>query len=499
MNLPAGFKPNKLRIIAFTLFCTCGVIFLTAVTINVGQPLLIGYTIAILLLVPITLSIFSRPRLILFIFIFLLPVYQILMMFIYQATGSTTLLRVAQLSKDFLGVGGLIIVTGHLLYTKRRVRLTTIDYAVVAFGLINLLYLVLPADNPILARVLGTRANTFLIVFYLLGRLIIINSKTQSKIIFALATLGILTGLFVFVDRFILPVDWPASLGLRSYLAFQNNGNFHSSAPLNLTWTFWTSNLIRRSSSFFANPLDLAASTHITGVTGLILMFSYPLKSKGRILGILVFGLMSIAVLFSISRASLVIFAAEILLVALLFRRYSFFYIFLAGGIFGLVGLLSYSPDFRFFFIDTVTLQNNSIVGHIEGWLNGLIAVWGQPFGFGPGMSSHVGNRFGNAIGGESQYISILVELGIWGLLSYILIYVAFFVTVWRVKDVFTGATRQIILIAGVARLGLGIAGISSHIELYLFQSAVSWWLVGLVSQIVSQHTFQAKERIDNF
>jgi hypothetical protein len=75
------------------------------------------------------------------------------------------------------------------------------------------------------------------------------------------------------------------------------------------------------------------------------------------------------------------------------------------------------------------------------------------------------------------------VELGIVGLLLYVSIQI---VSIWTALRLFrheAGVTQMLLLIAAVSRIGLAIAGLTAHIEIYFFQAFVSWWLIGFASQ----------------
>jgi hypothetical protein len=102
-------------------------------------------------------------------------------------------------------------------------------------------------------------------------------------------------------------------------------------------------------------------------------------------------------------------------------------------------------------------------------------------------MSGLVGARLGTQVGGENQYITVGVQLGVLGLLLYLAAQVMAIGTALWVFRRSTGVTRVLALVAGVSRLGIALVAFTADLESNVFSAFVSWWLVGWVCQLAAQ------------
>lgn len=445
-----------------------------------AESILIGLGASFVLL--IGGFILLKPARVLFVFLALLPLHQMMMMLLFHFSGSWTTVKIARTWKDVLALGTFAIVAGIWVMRGRWFKLRFLDWLMILYSAFNFIHILGPWSTPLITRLFGVRANVSLVLFYFLGRLVPLNPSRQRQVVSSLLILGALAGIFSLIDRFVLPIDWPVRIGLREYLS-QNSGM--SFGWMGLSWTYWTSTGVRRASSFFANPLDLAASVHLTGVTALVVVLSYPRKSKGRFLVSTIFGLIVASLLLSISRMSMAVFFLEILLVVTLMRRYHLVLPILILAI-GIVLILAINPQVAEFIYQTTTFENPSIKGHLQQWEIGVEALRKHPFGLGPGTSGWVGTRFGNSVGGESQYIVLGVELGFLGILFYVLIQVMAAVYGLRLFKHTTGSAKVLALVAFVSRIGIGLVGITAPIETYIFVAFINWWLIGFVTQQLS-------------
>ncbi|MCC6454912.1 MAG: hypothetical protein IT328_08230 [Caldilineaceae bacterium] len=418
----------------------------------------------------------------LYVFIFLLPLYQWSMVALLKLTGSTMLVSAIQPWKEVLIFATLGLVGGYHLLFVQRVRLKLLDLLMLGYLALNLLYIVIPFATSPVTRLYGFRSLVLLVFLYFLGRVVPLAPIRQKQLINAFLLLGIGTGIFALVDRFLLPIDWPTRLGFYDYLASESaSGSIGFIGPMNMPWTFWTSTGMRRTSSFFANPLDMAASVHLMGVAALVVMLMTRRRTRWHLLAKVAFGLTLIALLFSISRTSIVTFALETMLVAFLLRRHQLLLLIILMAMVGFVAAL-FSP-LGAFILETITLRNSSMLGHFEGWEDGFLSILQTPWGLGPGTSGHAGARSGLQVGGESQYVITGVQLGVMGLFFYVMLQVVAIRDSIRLFRRSAGPTQMLALITGVSRVGLAIVGLTANNEIYLFSAYVSWWLVGWVHQ----------------
>lgn len=428
-----------------------------------------------------------QPTRVLLVFLWLLPFYQLSLVLLYNFTGSNLIISAVQPWKEALAFLTLGLAAGHYALFVKRIRLHRMDVAMLVFLGLSLVYTLLPWGTSLIVRLYGFRSLTSLVVIYFAGRSLPLSPRRQTQIIYSLLLLGLLTGIAVLIDRFVLPVDWPARIGLGNYLSRVANLEQGASVvgPWGLPWTYWTASMERRSSAFFANPLDLAASIHLTGVTALAVACASRLRTWRGLFAWTVFAFTVLALLLSISRMSIAVFALECLLITILMRRQRLTLLFVVAGCLGFAGLMMTS--FRDFVIETVTLQNPSVMGHIADWEEGFRALLTSPWGLGPGTSGLVGARLGTQVGGESQYVTVGVQLGVFGLLLYVTLQVLAISTALRVFRRTQGVTRVLALITGVSRLGIALVAFTADLETYLFSAFVSWWLVGWVCQLAAQ------------
>lgn len=428
-----------------------------------------------------------QPARVLLVFLWLLPIYQLSLVLLYNFTGSNLIISAVQPWKEALAFLTLALAAGHYAFFVKRIRMHTLDVAMLMFLGLSLVYTLLPWGTSLVVRLYGFRSLASLVVIYFAGRSLPLAPRRQTQIVYSLLLLGLLTGIAVLIDRFLLPIDWPARIGLGNYLGRVANLEQGASAvgPLGLPWTYWTAGMERRSSGFFANPLDLAASIHLTGVTALAVACASRWRTWRGLLAWTVFAFTLLALLLSISRMSIAVFGLECLLVTVLMRRQRLTLLFVVAGLLGFTGLML--TDFRDFVIETVTLQNPSVMGHLVDWEEGFRALLTSPFGLGPGTSGLVGARLGTQVGGENQYVTVGVQLGVFGMLLYLALQVLAVSTALRVFRRTAGVTRVLALITGVSRLGIALVAFTADLETYVFSAFVSWWLVGWVCQLTAQ------------
>lgn len=443
-----------------------------------------------------------KPARVLLIFLALLPVYQLTMVLILHFSGSQELVKALQPWKEALALFMLILVSGFYLWSGRWFKWNGLDWLVFLYLVLNIIYVIGPWQPSLIARLYGIRANAFLCILYFLGRSIPLSPQRQKQLLSGFLILGLLTGIFAMVDLFLLPKDWPNRIGLSNYLI----ANFSSSdpstqdpigfGPMGLPWTYWTSTGQRRASAFFANPLDLAAAIHFTGSAALIIALQARPRTKRRWLASGIFFLLTFGLLLSVSRASTLAFALECVLITLILRKRSLTVLIIVLCLLGLVAIFIFSSGLATFVWQTITFENPSSKGHLQEWSEGLNALLLNPLGYGPGSSGMVGSRFGQKIGGENQYVIFGVELGVPGLLLYVLMQmIGIWIALWVFKHS-SGNTQTLALIIAISRIGLAIVGLTAHIEIYIFQMFISWWLLGFISRTYSSLRSESKEII---
>lgn len=494
--------PLSLKDISFFGFIGSALIVTVFLALRMGY--LVEYLAAITATIGgiFTFAVLSRkPGVLLLIYLLTLPGYILSMSILFKLTESVTIIRLVQPYKEALAII-LFIIGGLIILLKLRLKpIHVLDILILMYFGINLLFLFVPQGPDLSSRFYGLRANSFFVILYFLGRTIPLGKNLQKAILFAIILIGALAGIVVLIEITALPKNWPVTVGMMDYLkAFfgvDPRGHY------GLTWTFETSTGLRRYAAFFSNPLELASSTLITGVAALYVMFYFPPRSIGRMFGTVSFGLIGISLLLAISRASLIAFFIQIIVVSVWLRKPRLGLFFILAGLLGVLSLyLVAKPEMIDFVWETITFQNTSSQGHLEGWKEGLQSILSFPLGLGLATSGHAGSRIGGQIGGENQFIIIGVELGILGVALYIAIVLLSILWSLKAYRITEGVAKALCFVAAASKFGLLIPSFTANIEIYTFAMFITWWLVGfsiqqlalLTSQESSQGRLPVKE-----
>jgi len=219
----------------------------------------------------------------------------------------------------------LIFFTIILLTRRKRLGilpLTLLDVLVQTLLIVNIIHLMLPNEAGFVARLLSFRINTFFGIIYFLGRVIPIPLYRQEAILKLLVWVGALSGVLT-IFELLQVINIPESSDLMLYT--ESVFNQQTAGDFGLSWTFQTAFGYRRYSSFFANPLELASSTLLTGSAALFLLYGILTTWKQRFLYRLAFLFIVVGLLLSISRMSTIAFVIHIAVLTFWLRRYKLF------------------------------------------------------------------------------------------------------------------------------------------------------------------------------
>ena len=435
------------------------------------------------------LRVLLEPDWSLTIFLVLLPIYLMTLVVLYGVVGlPSDIIRILQPWKEIVLVLALLGAIARHVRLGEDLAVSPIDLLVGAFVLVNLAYVVFPSSETELSvRLAGLRANLLFVPVFLLGRLAITDRSREQRSVRLIAGISVMAVLGVVVEKLLLPTDWPLRLGYSRFL-IDFFGAVDVQSPDELPWTFWTeAKIFRRPSSFFANPLDLAAGCLLF----LGAMFAMYLLARRRHerawlwLGIS----LSLVATVCISLARMAIATLPVVLVSAALvlgrRRLALAVIVISFGL-GALALVIAGPLVRDYIQSTVSFQNASSVGHLDAWRAAVTAMLDHPFGLGLGTSGAVGARAGNGTGGENQYLILGVQLGFAGIALYIgllTLALGHLVRALRTKE-------SAIFGAGLAgMLSLLSIGLSSEIGSYIFLLYITWWIAGYAVTTNSRST----------
>lgn len=416
-----------------------------------------------------------------------LPIYTTSLSVALQA-GFSNLVPFMQPLKELLILVSLGIGIWEL---KTRIRFQFIDYIVLAYFFYTLLYVFLPVgDYGLSAKLIAFKSYSFFPFIYFAGRILDPTRLYVSKYFhYILAVFIAAAAILLFEiisDQHFQTLTGYADFNFY-YFNQEATGNY------GLSWTFETSTGLRRFASFFANPLEFAAST----LLALAILAGLYTTDNNRIkvdtLGIIAIIATQFSIFFALSRSSLASYFIMIFIYALITKKKQILNIIYAGfaavAVYFIFFMLVTNPDLYEFIYETITFTNPSSVGHVLAWIEGVEAIAANPLGLGLGESGRVASSLSDTVGGENQYIVIGVQTGIITLLLYLWMHIYFIKTCWKWFPYLKGKERQVCLSLLLMKIGFIIPLLTSELESSVYISYLSWFLSGIFVQMISGHS----------
>lgn len=379
---------------------------------------------------------------------------------------------------------------------KTRIRFQSIDYVILAYFFYTLLYVFLPVGQyGLSAKLIAFKSYSFFPFIYFAGRIIDPARLYVSKYFHYILAVFIAAAAILFFEI----ISNQHFQTLTGYADF-NFYYFNQEATGNygLSWTFETSTGLRRFASFFANPLEFAASTLLALAILAGLYTTDNNRVKVDTLGIIAIIATQFSIFFALSRSSLASYFIMIFIYALITKKKLILNIIYAGfaavTIYFIFFMLVINPDLYEFIYETITFTNPSSVGHVIAWIEGIEAIVANPLGLGLGESGRVASSLSDTVGGENQYIVIGVQTGIITLLLYLWMHVYFIKTSWKWFPYLQGKERQVCLSLLLMKIGFIIPLFTSELESSVYISYMSWFLSGIFVQMISGYTPQNTE-----
>ena len=409
-----------------------------------------------------------------------LPIYITSLSLIFLVTRSTEILSVFQIIKEviiLLAFGGFVFFQKEMFGYPFRMRPT--DWMMLGLLTLGFLYLLLPMGSATFVnKALYYKSMLMPGFVYFLGRNTRWN-EAEIKRLFSVIFVVMFAAFAVnLVESFVLQAHLQQFSGYALYNQVINNieptGNF------GLTWTFETQAVTKRLAAFFSDPLELASSVLMGFAAGLIWFLTTRREENWVYLLVMMATLGSLV--FSASRAAFGAFFIMIFFVALVFKLYRLIGAgFLALVLFGIYVLFFASDDFYFFVLDTITFENSSSLGHVVEWLLALDSMISNPLGIGLAMSGNFGSVEDELrVGGENQFLIYGVQLGWLGMLLYILtLYTGIRDSIRVFRTTSSTPFARIAFTGAVVKVGLLLPLFTANVEIYLYVSWLSWWMIG--------------------
>ena len=409
-----------------------------------------------------------------------LPIYITSLSLIFLVTRSAEILSVFQIIKEviiLLAFGGFVFFQKEMFGYPFRMRPT--DWLMLGLLTLGFLYLLLPLGSATFVnKALYYKSMLMPGFVYFLGRNTRWNEAEIKRLFLVIFVVMFAAFAVNVVESFILQAHLQQFSGYALYNQVINNieptGNF------GLTWTFETQAVTKRLAAFFSDPLELASSVLMGFAAGLIWFLTTRREENWVYLLVMMATLGSLV--FSASRAAFGAFFIMIFFVALVFKLYRLIGAgFLALVLFGIYVLFFASDDFYFFVLDTITFENSSSLGHVVEWLLALDSMISNPLGIGLAMSGNFGSVEDELrVGGENQFLIYGVQLGWLGMLLYILtLYTGIRDSIRVFRTTSSTPLARIAFTGAVVKVGLLLPLFTANVEIYLYVSWLSWWMIG--------------------
>lgn len=462
----------------------------------------LGMVLVILLLALLALAlrtIVAAPFRALGILVAGMGVHNFLLMILLRLGTPNVIVRILQGWKEAIL---LVLLAMALWIGVRRWRtagppgLRPIDFMLIAFTVIALIYFLLPdtvlhAQASLSQRVLGLRVLLLIPLLYLFGR--VFPPRGRSDLTWV-ATLIVgaagLVGLFGMVELWLVPtaqwLNWGVN-GLSSWLGFTYRGP--GGLPENFFQATAEGILLRRMVSTYVSPLGIAYTGLL--VVPLAIALLNDRHRRVRQFGAVALAFTVLGILFSVTRLALAVLVAESALLYVLWRRRWLIPATLLVAAAVVLMLYQY-PRFgplvdrnlvaighRPTGMHFAAQSDPSAVEHLQQLLLDLQFVRGHPLGAGLGSSVH---RYGTTAGtGESAVFDVFGEIGIAGGVLYAGIYLAGIYYglrgFWRRRD--DPLVSALALTAAAGGLALIPITLTSDIWSDFSVTFLFWWAVG--------------------
>jgi hypothetical protein len=428
-----------------------------------------------------------RYEQILVFFLLSLPLYITSLSSLHQA-GLGVLVPVFQYSKEIIMVITLAMLVFQL---DAWPKLNLLDKLVLAYFIWNLMYVFLPLGSfGLYDKLIAFKNVSFFPLIYFIGRLMqpekIWLSKWQSWILVLTIAAGVVI-LFEALSSTHLQTFTGYAEYYRKYFGVDPTGNY------GLSWTFEIEGGSRRFASFFANPLELAAATLLSGAVLVAMFIKNKIEEPRLFQAALLFSIL--CVVFALSRASLAGYFMASYLFFLINGNKKILWVY--HGLFIAVAIVFIyflaNDIIGEFILNTFTFTNTSSLSHLVEWVDGIEAIGRSPMGLGLGESGRVAGELGLNVGGENQIIIIGVQSGIVAIGLYVLMYA---VTIgWSAKLFLKGEGKeqQLGIMLFILKIGMIVPVLTAAVESYLYISAIGWFLVGLMSTTYA--SFRQRQR----
>ena len=361
-----------------------------------------------------------------------------------------------------------------------------IDKLVIVFFAYTFLYVLFPIGPfALFYKLLAFKNLSFFCLLYVIGRLCKTELVYINKL-FSFIVIVIIVAAVVSITERISYQHLQSFTGFADYNFYFFNAE--ASGNYGLLWTFETESGAKRFGSIFSNPLDLAASTVLClGILfGLITHKNKAVTIRPNNFEIVGLVATVICILLAASRASFLSYFVLIYIYGWVINNkkiIKLFHVFAFLILYYVFFILE--GDLYNFIMNTITFRNESSLGHVIEWIDGINAMVAHPLGMGLGQSGRVTMVNNENTGGENQFIIIGVQAGVIAMFLYIGLYYQILKTGLRELKQSVGKEWKVILSILLIKIGLFIPMFTAYIDSYIYVSYISWFLTGYMVNMI--------------
>lgn len=428
-----------------------------------------------------------------------LPFYLTIQIFAFEVFGDSIILSLLKYLKEL----ALIVAIGSWLvyqrsFLNRGITWNGLDKTMVIFLLIPAIFVFMPlGEASFLNKLLYYKGFVLIGLAYLGGRMFDINEILLFRFWKAVFVL-------MFFAMCVACLEFFLNIHLQSLIPYnqyqQTVNELNPTGNYGLTWTFEASSGAKRFASFFASPLEFAPAAILP--TGALLYSIYKPQVMDRRLATVLLLCCLICLVLAYSRAAMLGFLIMLLFLFFYFGNRQLLIAVLTLFLVVILSVAVFSgEEFQYFVIDTFTFSESSSQGHLIEWLIGLDSIITNPLGIGLAMSGNAqGVDEATKVGGENQFIIYGVQMGVFFILVYVILLLKSIKTALKA---FERSSLPIFRFTFITAFGFKLALLVplffANVENYLYVSLISWFLIGLSSQIMvssEKHTLE-QARVD--
>ena len=385
----------------------------------------------------------------------------------------------------------LVLVVAFRAATGRGVHITVtwLDVAVAALGTLALAHLlaggsVFQRELPMAARLYGLRDTVFFTLLYFIGRATP-ELADHPRLVKRLFLIGVVTSGIAILERLFVTPDLLVLLGAALYFQDFLNVAATTDPEFGLPANYWT--------AFGHTPILRAGSVYLSS-QGFAIPFLVMLPAatlwlftqRRSLLAWAGYAVVWSGLLLSVTRMTIIACAIQVVLLAVLLRRFRFALGFAWTAVAGLVVLSFAVPGVATYVWETLSWQTGSSASHSKDWAMGLAAIAEYPLGAGLGTTDQTAMRAGlEPLTADNAFLKYAVELGVLGLLLHGLMLVGIAVLGLRLFRAGTSERRRMLGALVVATtVGIALNAMTAMIYNSLVLSYLYFWLAGTAATV---------------